>query len=281
MIVVKHLDHISMAAPQWEPQAKLLERLLGFRFLYGFPAGEADFDGSISQPPGIEMEFEVISPVGGDSFVQRFLDANGPGLHHITMEVPDIDDAARQMEALRIQPFGGISDDGAWKITYIHPKDSGGILWQLFQPYRRHEAVDRSTTGGAAGVKRVDHVSMAANDLERQTEWQRRVFGMEERGRWRDETLGYDGCVMSIPGSDLQFEIMAPFRNDSFVARFLEQRRAGMHHICCEVESVAGAIAGLRREGIEAHGGLIEGWRRHTFVHPRDSGGVLFQLFEE
>lgn len=282
MITIKRLDHISMAAPSWKEQAECLERLLGFRFLYDFPSGGADFDGSISQAPGIAMEFEVISPVGDESFVQKFLDANGPGLHHITLEVPDIDEAAAELERLGITPFGGVSDDGAWKITYVHPRDSGGILWQLFQPYRTHEVADRSTAGGLTGVRRVDHVSLAAPDLERQSEWQRQIFGMEEQGRWRDDALGYDGCIMSIPNSELTFEIIAPTRPDSFVQKFIDERRAGMHHICVEVASVDAAARALRAAEIEPFGGVIESdWKRHTFLHPRDTGGVLFQLVEE
>jgi methylmalonyl-CoA/ethylmalonyl-CoA epimerase len=282
MITIKRLDHISMAAPSWKEQSARLERLLGFRFLYDFPTGGADFDGSISQPPGIAMEFEVISPAGPESFVQKFLDANGPGLHHITLEVDDITETAAELERLGIRPFGGVSDDGAWKITYIHPRDSGGILWQLFQPYRTHEVEDRRTSGGITGVRRVDHVSLAVPDLERQSAWQQRVLGMEEQGRWRDEDLGYDGCIMSIPGSELTFEIIAPTRPDSFVQKFIDERRAGMHHICVEVASVDAAARALRDEGIEPFGGVIESdWKRHTFLHPRDSGGVLFQLVEE
>jgi len=48
------------------------------------------------------------------------------------------------------------------------------------------------------------------------------------------------------------------------------------------VASVEKAAEALRAEGIEPFGGVIESdWKKHTFIHPRDSGGVLFQLFEE
>ena len=54
-----------------------------------------------------------------------------------------------------------------------------------------------------------------------------------------------------------------------------------MHHVCIEVASVEAAAEGLRANGIEPFGGIIESdWKRHTFFHPRDSGGVLFQLVE-
>jgi len=272
-----------MAAPDWKEQADKLERLLGFKFLHSWEAHEGqDFCGSVSQVRGTGIEFEVIAPAGPKSFVQKFLDEQGPGLHHITAEVEDIDEAAAEMERLGMKPFGGITFDGMWRLTYIHPKDSGGILWQLFVPKVMPEEVDRNAGGGVVDLQRVDHVSMAVPDLDRQVEWQQRVFGMEVQGRWSEERLGYNGCVMTIPGSLLKFEMMEPTRPDSFVQRFIDTRRAGMHHICCEVASVDRAAEALRAEGIEPFGGVIESdWRRHTFLHPRDSGGVLFQLFEE
>jgi len=285
VIIVKHLDHISMAAANWRDQSALLEKLLGFKFLHGFghpAATTSGFTGCVSQVPGTGIEFEVMSPIGENSFVQKFLDEQGPGLHHITIEVPDINEAAAELQRLGIKPFGGVTNDGMWNLTYIHPKDSGGILWQLFTPHRFPPEVDRTTTGGAVGLKRVDHVSMAVADLDKQVEWQSRVFGMVETGRWTDEELGYDGAIMTIPNSLLQFEIMAPTRPDSFVQRFIDTRRAGMHHICCEVESVDESAAALIENEITPFGGVIRSdWHPHTFIHPKDSGGVLFQLFEE
>ena len=283
MLPIKRVDHISMAAPAWKPQAEKLERLLGFKFLHSWQAGpNSDFDGCVSQVRGTGIEFEIISPAGGQSFLQKFLREQGPGLHHITVEVHDIHEAAAEIERLGMNPFGGIVDDGMWNLTYIHPKDSGGILWQLFEPHRSPGEFDRSAGGGAVNLQRVDHVSMAVTDLERQIEWQQRVFGGEVEGRWSEERLGYHGAIMTIPGSLLKFEMIQPSRPDSFVQKFIDSRRAGMHHICCEVASVEEASAGLRANGIEPFGGVVdEGWKKHTFLHPKDSGGVLFQLFEE
>lgn len=284
LITIKHLDHISMGHADYRGHSKWLEQILGFKFLHAFGASPgSDFDGCVSQVPGTDMEFEIISPAGPKSFVQKFLDEGGPGLHHITVEVESIKETVAEIERLGLKPFGGIQDDGMWHLTYIHPKESGGILWQIFEPHRQPPAVDRSTTGGAIGLKRVDHVSMAVPDLERQLAWQARVFGMEQFSSWTDEKFGYHGAEMRIPGSKLNFEIIAPSRPDSFVQAFIDRKRAGMHHICCEVESVDRAAAALQTAGITPFGGIIEGgdWHRHTFIHPKDGGGVLFQLFEE
>jgi len=284
LLPVKRVDHISMAAPAWQPQAERLEKLLGFKFLHSWEGGEhSDFSGCVSQVRGTGIEFEIISPARPDSFVNKYLAENGGGgLHHITVEVHDIHEAAAELERLGMKPFGGIQDDGMWHLTYIHPKDSGGILWQLFVAHKQPPEADRNAGGGAVDLQRVDHVSMAVKDLDRQIEWQQRVFGGELEGRWTEEHLGYEGAIMTIPGSLLKFEMIQPTRPDSFVQKFIDAKRPGMHHICCEVASVEKAAAALRANGIEPFGGVIESdWKKHTFIHPRDSGGVLFQLFEE
>ena len=284
MLNVKRVDHISMAAPAWKPQAEQLEKLLGFKLLHSFGGNSAsDFDGSVSQVRNTGIEFEVISPNRPDSFVQKYLDQNGGGgLHHITIEVHDIHEAAAELERMGIKPFGGIQDDGMWNLTYIHPKDSGGILWQLFVAHRQPPEVDRSAGGGAVDLQRVDHVSMAVPDLEKQIAWQQKVFGGEVEGRWEEAHLGYYGAIMALPGSKLKLEMIQPSRPDSFVQKFIDTKRPGMHHICCEVASVEKAAEALRANGIEPFGGIIDSdWKKHTFIHPKDSGGVLFQLFEE
>lgn len=284
MLNVKRVDHISMAAPAWKSQAEKLEKLLGFKLLHSFGGNSAsDFDGSVSQVRNTGIEFEVICPNRPDSFVQKYLDQNGGGgLHHITLEVHDIHETAAELERMGIKPFGGIQDDGMWNLTYIHPKDSGGILWQLFVAHKQPPEVDRSAGGGVVDLQRVDHVSMAVPDLEKQIAWQQKVFGGEIEGRWEEEHLGYYGAIMTLPGSKLKFEMIQPSRPDSFVQKFIDTKRPGMHHICCEVASVEKAADALRANGIEPFGGVIDSdWKKHTFIHPKDSGGVLFQLFEE
>jgi len=284
VLELKRLDHIAMAAPDWKEQSARLQKLLGFKFLSAFDdGGVTDFDGCVSQVPETEIEFEVISPRGPQSFVQKFLEEEGPGLHHITLEVEDIHAAAAEVEKLGLRPFGGVKDDGVWYVTYLHPRDAGGVLYQLFETHTLPRDIDRSTPNrGAARVVRADHVSMATADIDQQIDFQQRVFGMELDSRWEDGELGYVGATMKIPGSRLEFEIMQPLGDNSFVRKFMDERRPGLHHICLEVESVEAAVAGLKEEGIEAFGGIVESdWRRHTFLHPRDSGGVLFQLFEK
>ena len=284
MISVTKLDHISAAIPEWKPQFDLMHKLFGLKFLHEFHAKPGfPFGGMVAQVYGTNMEWELLTPNTPESFVQRFLDERGPGMHHITLEVEDIDEAAAELERLGIKPFGGVTEDGQWRMTYIHPKDSNGILWQLFTTLPGKERdEDRTASPGALKTVRFDHVSMAVDDLDEQVAWQARVLGMEALRRWQDDELAYKAAIMSIPGSGLQFEIMEPTTDDSFVRKFINERGQGLHHVCVEVESTEDAAAALEEAGITPFGGVIDnGWKKHTFIHPKDNGGVLFQLFEE
>lgn len=107
------------------------------------------------------------------------------------------------------------------------------------------------------------------------------LFGMKEAGRWRNEAEGRAGVTLDVDGN-VQWELMEPTSDDSFVARFLRERGPGLHHVTIEVEDVGRAAEALRQRGIEPFRGVRaeSGWKE-TYVHPRDTGGVLFQLYEE
>jgi methylmalonyl-CoA/ethylmalonyl-CoA epimerase len=132
------------------------------------------------------------------------------------------------------------------------------------------------------GIKRVDHVSMAVWDVEKQLPLFTDLFGMEVAGRFENPSEGFKGVVLNFPGKQLQLEILEPLGEDSFLIKFLEERGPGFHHITCEVEDVHRAADALREHGIEPFRGVYsDGEWRATFIHPRDSGGLLWQLFTD
>ncbi len=283
MLTLTRFDHISMAAHDWREQRDRFERLFGFRFLRQFNASPGTpFEGCVCRIRNTRVEWELLQPDGPKSFVQRFLDQRGPGLHHLTVQVPDIEEAVAELERLGVAPFGGVSEDTMWWMAYIHPRESGGVLWQLYQPKRNREVNGTHGGAGAVGFRRLDHVSLASPNLEAQAAWQERVFGMEVERRWEAPAQGYKGCLMSIPNTELKLEILEPLGEEGFLQDFLARRGRGLHHVSCEVESIDRALEALAAENIEPPGGVSgERWKRNVFLSPRDTNGVLFQLFEE
>ena len=82
------------------------------------------------------------------------------------------------------------------------------------------------------------------------------------------------------PGLAERWEVLEPTDENSFLHRFLKERGPGLHHVTFEVESIDNAIAALKEKGIEPFGGRSYDKYKELFIHPKDSGGVLFQLYE-
>jgi methylmalonyl-CoA/ethylmalonyl-CoA epimerase len=103
---------------------------------------------------------------------------------------------------------------------------------------------------------------------------------MKLLGRWENPQAGYNGATLDVPGSNTQWELLEPVGEDSFLVKFLSERGPGLHHVTFEVESVEKATEALKQHGLKPFGGRNYENYKEVYVHPRDSGGVLFQLYE-
>lgn len=79
--------------------------------------------------------FELIEPLDEDGAIGRYLDANGPGIHHLAVETDDIE---RQLARARDMDIDLIDQEprtGAWghDVAFLHPKSTGGILLEFVE----------------------------------------------------------------------------------------------------------------------------------------------------
>ena len=86
-----------------------------------------------------ESRLELLEATAPESPIARYIDKRGPGLHHVTFEVEDIDRAAAAIREFGIEPMGGVQRSHGWAETYIRPKDSGGVLFQFYVEEEPHE----------------------------------------------------------------------------------------------------------------------------------------------
>ena len=126
---------------------------------------------------------------------------------------------------------------------------------------------------------RIAHVGVAVTDLDAALTFYRDVLGLTPH-----PTEEADGAaIVSLPFGESEVELLAPIRTDSPIARFLEKRGPGIHHICYRVPDLDAALATCRAAGYR----LIDdvprtgaGGRRIAFVHPKATGGILLELTE-
>jgi methylmalonyl-CoA epimerase len=128
----------------------------------------------------------------------------------------------------------------------------------------------------------IDHVAIAVNDLEAAIDYYRRAYGVEVEHREVVERDGVEEALIRVADSYVQ--LLTPAREESTVAKFLERRGEGLHHIGYRVDSCAAALERLKAEGAQ----LIDteprpGSRGTTvaFVHPKGAFGTLVELVEE
>jgi methylmalonyl-CoA/ethylmalonyl-CoA epimerase len=127
----------------------------------------------------------------------------------------------------------------------------------------------------------LDHVALAVRDLDEALDRFRRLYGCSPVSREVVEAEGIEEAMILVGGSQVQ--LVAPRGPDSPVARFLERRGEGLHHLAFAVPDLDAALAHLVAEGAE----LIDreprpggGGARIAFVHPRAFGGTLTELVE-
>lgn len=138
MIGVRRMDHVCMAVWNVADQLPFLQDLLGMEVTGRFRIERERYAGVTLSVPGGGIEFELIEPLDGESFVAKFLRDRGPGLHHITLEVADAGAAAEDMRAHGIEPYQGVQGSEGHRQTFIHPRDSGGVLFQLIEQHRTY-----------------------------------------------------------------------------------------------------------------------------------------------
>lgn len=127
-------------------------------------------------------------------------------------------------------------------------------------------------------ITAVDHIGIAVRSIEERLSLYR-ALGLKVAGS--EEVPSEKVRVAFLPVGETSVELLEPTAPDSPVARFIERRGEGLHHLCFVVEDIRGAMGALAAQGFEllseepragAHGSLV------CFVHPRSAGGVLIEL---
>lgn len=129
-------------------------------------------------------------------------------------------------------------------------------------------------------IRQLDHLGIAVRSIaEARGFWE--ALGLEVETIEEVEAEGVR--VAMLPLGEIRIELLEPTREDSAVARFLERRGPGLHHVCVASDAIAEDDARLREAGVvllRAEPTRGAGGARVQFVHPKSSGGVLVELSE-
>jgi methylmalonyl-CoA/ethylmalonyl-CoA epimerase len=132
-----------------------------------------------------------------------------------------------------------------------------------------------------ASINRINHVAVVVEDMERALAFWRDALGIALH-ELRD-VPAEQSQVAFLPLAGSEVELVRPTSTDSGIAKYLAKRGPGMHHICLEVDDIAGMLAQLKARSIrlinEEPRTAADG-RRYAFIHPESTGGVLVELYQ-
>jgi methylmalonyl-CoA/ethylmalonyl-CoA epimerase len=132
-------------------------------------------------------------------------------------------------------------------------------------------------------VKTIDHIAIAVSDLDAAASTLQDLFGLDAGARESVATQKTEVLFLHPQAGAGALELVCPSGNQG-LARFLDKRGPGLHHVCFEVSDLGAALATLKAAGVP----LVDetprpGARGHlvAFIHPKATGGVLFELCQK
>jgi methylmalonyl-CoA/ethylmalonyl-CoA epimerase len=128
----------------------------------------------------------------------------------------------------------------------------------------------------------IDHVAIAVKDLEAAIDYYARAFGATVEHREIVESDGVEEALLKVAESYIQ--LLTPTRADSPVAKAIEKRGEGLHHVGYRVADASAALASMVAAGATPIDTAPRPGSRGTtvaFVHPKSSFGTLIELVQE
>ena len=131
-------------------------------------------------------------------------------------------------------------------------------------------------------MRKIEHIGIAVADLEKSNELFARLLG---NSHFKTELVEGEGVETSFfQIGDTKVELLQATRPDSPIAKFIDRKSEGVHHIAFDVEDIMAEVVRLKAEGFEilnetpklgADNKLV------VFLHPRSTNGVLVELCQE
>jgi methylmalonyl-CoA/ethylmalonyl-CoA epimerase len=131
-------------------------------------------------------------------------------------------------------------------------------------------------------IKKIEHIGIAVKNINASNDLFRRLFGKEH---YKIEAVESEGVSTSFfLLGETKIELLEATNENSSIAKFIEKKGEGIHHIAYAVDNIEQEMERLKKEGFELiHQKPKDGAdnKRICFLHPKSTNGVLVELCEE
>lgn len=128
-------------------------------------------------------------------------------------------------------------------------------------------------------LKRINHIAVAVRDVDASAKLFKDLIGLEGGRVEIIDNFEVKVAFFSVGG--VKIELVEPLNPESGLAKYIEKKGEGIHHIAIEVDDVASALEHYKAKGVQLIHEQPEPGAGDTlvaFLHPKSTGGVLFEL---
>ncbi len=131
-------------------------------------------------------------------------------------------------------------------------------------------------------MRKIEHLGIAVRDLQKSNDLFKRLLGS---AHYKTESVAGEGVNTSFfQVGDTKIELLEATRSDSPIAKFIEKKSEGIHHIALDVEDIFKEMERLKAEGFEILNDIPKEGADNklvVFLHPKSTNGVLVELCQE
>ena len=128
----------------------------------------------------------------------------------------------------------------------------------------------------------IEHIGIAVTSIDKDAPFWKHILNLHHRGTEAVETEGVTTDIYDTGRGKV--ELLESMGSSTPLGKFLENRGAGIHHVCFEVDNITTAIKELKELNIQVLSNEptigAEGYKV-VFIHPKSTGGVLVELAEK
>jgi methylmalonyl-CoA/ethylmalonyl-CoA epimerase len=224
----------------------------------------------------------IEDPPGKPGFVTKFIQKHGEGMHHLSIEVDNLDALVPRLRANGVRVVDEQKYDSGSATAFISPRSAFGSLIQFWHVPNFDKEHPKPAPDGKALF---DHVSLAVKDINAAYSFFKTNFPgtrVEHEPHVSNSEGNFALGQIQVAGFRLEFIQSPPHRTDNdFVARFIERYGEGMHHISLDLKDFDETRDRLKRDGIRVVDEKLNyRGERQFFISPQSAFGVLIQVWD-
>ena len=133
------IDHVGIAVSDLDRAIALYEGTFGMPLVHRETVEEQGVEAVLLDVG--DGHIELLSPLGPETVVGKFVEKRGEGLHHVAYRVDDIDAALANLKKVGIELIDSEARIGirGSRVAFLHPKSTGGVLTELVEPADDHD----------------------------------------------------------------------------------------------------------------------------------------------